>query len=157
MAEVSLVKLSSDECHWASLMISQHWFRCLTAPSHYLSQCWLRPLPPYGVTRPQWLKRALSFDLHTQLYTCHYITSWTSKCTAFHSTKYFWKVVSTYLLSISLNDDRMLNHHIAFPIPGRSGEENKGLFIKIGESGLWFLFIYFNHSRMKLIINVPCY
>ena len=27
MAEVSLVKLSSAECHWALLMISQHWFR----------------------------------------------------------------------------------------------------------------------------------
>ena len=36
-------------------MISQHWFRCLTAPSHYLSQSWPRSLSPYGVTRPQWV------------------------------------------------------------------------------------------------------
>ena len=27
MAEVSLVKLPSNECHWTLLMISQHWFR----------------------------------------------------------------------------------------------------------------------------------
>ena len=29
---------------------------CLTAPSHYLSQCWPRSLSPYGVIRPQWVK-----------------------------------------------------------------------------------------------------
>ena len=29
---------------------------CLTAPSHYLNQWWLRYLTPYGVTRPQWVK-----------------------------------------------------------------------------------------------------
>ena len=28
---------------------------CLTAPSHYLSQCWPRSLLPYGVTRPHWV------------------------------------------------------------------------------------------------------
>ena len=27
---------------------------CRQATSHYLSQCWPRSLPPYGVTRPQW-------------------------------------------------------------------------------------------------------
>ena len=27
MAEVSIVKLLSDKCHWTLLMISQHWFR----------------------------------------------------------------------------------------------------------------------------------
>ena len=29
---------------------------CCQATSHYLSQCWPRPLTPYGVTRPQWVK-----------------------------------------------------------------------------------------------------
>ena len=29
---------------------------CRQATSHYLSQCWPRPLSPYGVTRPQWVK-----------------------------------------------------------------------------------------------------
>ena len=28
---------------------------CLTAPSHYLNQCWPRSLPLYVVTRPQWV------------------------------------------------------------------------------------------------------
>ena len=26
--------------------------------SHYLGQCWPRSLPPYGVTRPEWVKTA---------------------------------------------------------------------------------------------------
>ena len=30
---------------------------CRQATSHYLSQCWPRSLPPYGVTRPQWVKK----------------------------------------------------------------------------------------------------
>ena len=29
---------------------------CHQATSHYLNQCWPRSLPPYGVTRPQWVK-----------------------------------------------------------------------------------------------------
>ena len=31
---------------------------CRQAPSHYLSQCWPRSLSSYGITRPQWVKRA---------------------------------------------------------------------------------------------------
>ena len=30
---------------------------CRQATSHYLSQCWPRSLSPYGVTRPQWVKK----------------------------------------------------------------------------------------------------
>ena len=33
---------------------------CRQATSHYLSQCWHRSLPPYGVTRPQWVNCKLS-------------------------------------------------------------------------------------------------
>ena len=29
---------------------------CRQATSHYLSQCWLRSVSPYGVIRPQWVK-----------------------------------------------------------------------------------------------------
>ena len=29
---------------------------CRQATSHYLSQCWLSSLSPYGVARPQWVK-----------------------------------------------------------------------------------------------------
>ena len=28
---------------------------CRQATSHYLSQCWPRPMSPYGITRPQWV------------------------------------------------------------------------------------------------------
>ena len=30
---------------------------CRQATSHYLNQCWPRSLTPYGVTRPQWIKK----------------------------------------------------------------------------------------------------
>ena len=29
---------------------------CHQATSQYLNQCWPRSLPPYGITRPQWVK-----------------------------------------------------------------------------------------------------
>ena len=34
---------------------------CRQATSHYLSQCWLSFLSPYGVTRPQWINTASSY------------------------------------------------------------------------------------------------
>ena len=33
---------------------------CRQATSHYMSQCWSRSMAPYGVTRPQWVKLALT-------------------------------------------------------------------------------------------------
>ena len=33
---------------------------CRQATSHYLSQCWLSSLSPYGITRPQWVKKKWS-------------------------------------------------------------------------------------------------
>ena len=32
---------------------------CRQTTSHYLSQCWLSPLSPYGVARPQWVNVVL--------------------------------------------------------------------------------------------------
>ena len=32
---------------------------CHQVTSHYLNQCWPRSLPPYGVTRPQWVNSSL--------------------------------------------------------------------------------------------------
>ena len=32
---------------------------CRLASSHYMSQCWPRPLSPYGFTWPQWVNRIL--------------------------------------------------------------------------------------------------
>ena len=32
---------------------------CRQATSHYLSQCWLSSLSPYGIARPQWVKKGL--------------------------------------------------------------------------------------------------
>ena len=35
---------------------------CTQASSHYLNQCWLKSLSPYGITRPRWVKD--NKDLH---------------------------------------------------------------------------------------------
>ena len=35
---------------------------CRQATSHYLSQCWLSSLSPYGVANPQWVKFIFSHD-----------------------------------------------------------------------------------------------
>ena len=47
---------------------------CCQATSHYLSQCWLRSLSQYGVTRPQWVNWKLgskfwrNFDKNTTIF-----------------------------------------------------------------------------------------
>ena len=38
---------------------------CHQATSHYLSQCWLSPLSPYGIARPQWVKVMVWYYLAT--------------------------------------------------------------------------------------------
>ena len=44
--------VSQDHSNDLSTLIQVMAWGC-QAPSHYLSQCWPRALPPYGVTRPQ--------------------------------------------------------------------------------------------------------
>ena len=43
------------------------WYR--QATSHFLSQCWPRSLPPYGVTRPQWVNLSLFLDYNLQWFS----------------------------------------------------------------------------------------
>ena len=56
------------ECHRTLFLMSQFWLVqvmawCRQAPSHYLIQCWFRVMPPYGVTRPQWVKNCVFISL----------------------------------------------------------------------------------------------
>ena len=51
---------------------------CHQAPSHYLSQCWPRSVPPYDVTRPQWVNRVICFE-EIQICTCIVCHSWILK------------------------------------------------------------------------------
>ena len=62
MAQVSPVKLPSDECHWALMIkptLVQVMAWCRQATSHYLSQCWPRSMLPYGIIRPQWVNSSV--------------------------------------------------------------------------------------------------
>ena len=38
---------------------------CHKAPSHCLSQCWPRSMLPYGITKPQWVKRQFSLTINS--------------------------------------------------------------------------------------------
>ena len=44
---------------------------CRQAASHYLSQCWLSPLSPYGIARPQ----SVNFDSSMPICKNHWIIS----------------------------------------------------------------------------------
>ena len=67
MADVSLAKLSSmwllldSPGDKSTLVQVMAW--CRQATSHYLSQCWLRSMLPYGITRPQWVRLFSCFRL----------------------------------------------------------------------------------------------
>ena len=66
--ELALGWMSLDITHDKSTLVQvMAW--CRQATSHYLSQCWLRSLSPYGITRPQWVKTG-----------ANQIISWMSIC-----------------------------------------------------------------------------
>ena len=52
--EIALIWMSLDFTNDQSTLVQvMAW--CRQATSHYLNPCWPRSLPPYGVTRPQWV------------------------------------------------------------------------------------------------------
>ena len=55
---------------------------CRQATSHHLNQCWPRSLPPYGVTRPQWVK----CQGHPVSLWCWPLTCNLQKCYSFRSS-----------------------------------------------------------------------
>ena len=54
-SEIALIWMSLD-CTDDQSTLVQVMAWCRQATSHYLSQCWLWSLSPYGLTRPQWVK-----------------------------------------------------------------------------------------------------
>ena len=61
--------LQTEKWTRTPLMIREHWFRYLTASSHYLSQCRSRSILPFVVTGPQWAFYGIScaFIITSQL------------------------------------------------------------------------------------------
>ena len=74
-------------------MISQHFFQvmacCCQSTSNYMSQCWPRPMLPFGVTRVQWIK-------WTELITFHKFLLKQSMLNLF---SLYWRVPHLPLLS----------------------------------------------------------
>ena len=56
----NIVRWISQELTYKSTLVQvMAW--CRQATSHYLSQCWPRSMLPYGVTRPQWVKKCYCY------------------------------------------------------------------------------------------------
>ena len=60
--EITLIWMSLDFTDDQSTLV-QVMACCVTATSHYLNQCWYKPMLPYGITRPQWVNVALCKSL----------------------------------------------------------------------------------------------
>ena len=79
-SEITLIWMSLDFTDDQSTLIEvMAW--CRQATSHYLKQCWPRYLPPYAVTRPQWVNESIVQKFH--LYCCAlscFQTYWVSLC-----------------------------------------------------------------------------
>ena len=61
---------------------------CRQATSHYLSRCWLRPVSPYGVTRPQWVKNLYTKYVYIYIYIYIYIHTHTSVAPVWVNSRY---------------------------------------------------------------------
>ena len=68
--EIALIWMSQDFTDNQSTLVQvMAW--CRQATSHYLSQCWPRSLPQYGVSTPQWVNQPWSqLDLSNQTQPC---------------------------------------------------------------------------------------
>ena len=74
---------------------------CHQASSHYLSQCWLSPLSPYGVTRRQWVKMA--YMIFWDIIALHVVNSGTSQhTTSPDGCSGYWMTSSFYFVQGSL-------------------------------------------------------
>ena len=67
--EIALIWMSLDFTNDQSNIQVMVW--CLQATSHYLSQCWPRSMPTYGITRPQWVNSLRLSDIYMrQMHIC---------------------------------------------------------------------------------------
>ena len=84
--KIALIRMPLDLTDVKSTLVQvMAWYR--QATSHYLSQCWPRSLLPYGVTRPQWVKRgpcdnsrSILFNQAIWILTKNYVDSMASYC-----------------------------------------------------------------------------
>ena len=110
--EIALLWMSLDFTDNQSTLVQvMAW--CHKATSHYLSQCWLRSLPPYGVTRPQWVN-ILRLRQH-----CRHFTDSVFKCIFFNENISILIQISLKFLSKGpVNKITSLDQIMAWHRPG---------------------------------------
>ena len=64
---------------------------CLQATSHCMNQCWPRSLPPYGVTRPQWVNDRIWFPMWEMEY---------AEASPVYQGAWYWPLTKTFLLKL---------------------------------------------------------
>ena len=79
----------------------------LTAPSHYLSQCWLSSSVPNGVARPQWVNQRSQgcyaiHVIHTKFILISNRSKYRSSLTSVSIGQSFWNFVQNTTLSPSI-------------------------------------------------------
>ena len=139
MAEVSLVKFPSDECHRTLLMISQHWFKQRNGAAKqqaipYLSTCWPRAMSPEDVTIPQRINSPVAtftcwwagwrytqgryLDWEYLIYKISF-QYYAIKCFFMLSIHWFgqWLVTKKPQIIVQTNNDPVLRHINASPSP----------------------------------------
>ena len=93
--EIALIWMPLDFTNDQSTLVQvMAW--CRQATSHYLSQCWCRSLSPYGVTRPQWVKRSIAkyaqnmqfLLIHTYFFLFHWLINLFHHCVIFSFLHY---------------------------------------------------------------------
>ena len=77
--------------YYSTLVQVMAW--CHQAPSHYLNQCWQRPMTSYGITRPQWVNQSLR--LSGSQGKAQY-TAWGTKIFCYHISRAYIRALSRH-------------------------------------------------------------
>ena len=91
-----LVKISVKEATHMGFYYNIHPIPGHQEPSHYLSQCWPRSMPSYGVTRSQWLNDTL-YSI-----TCLYDTKPSLSVFLFYTQLWFQRLFPKFILAIKI-------------------------------------------------------
>ena len=143
--EIALIWMSLD-CMDDQSTLVQVMALCHQATSHCLSQCWLRSLSPYRVTRPQWVNIK-------KCYTLHIMTTSQNKqavCIPYSmSGKELERVRYIKYLSVTINNHLSWEPHIsATAAKAHSPQPRSGLnFTNLGCYGrLIYIYLLLRHS-----------
>ena len=78
----------------------------VTAPIHYLIQCWPRSMLPYGITRPQWGNSII--QLQSNVLGSIMISDWFLKVSY---QMFYLKCINIFFINLNKNISKMCSEH----------------------------------------------